>query len=386
MQSRFVRILVVLIGMAIGLAATYFLQQLDAQIQAQRTQADVVRERARRLTATIADVRASQIAYVAQGQGVPFWMTRVANLMPALQNQMAEFRGSLTTAAAHEALDPAAAALDNVESLDNRVKEHITAGNFLLAGELIFSDALEATSTAATQIAAAAAQELQAREAIMDALRRRQIEAAGGGAGAILLLMLILAVGGGAATSSNAVQVTAPPIEPVKFEPPLPRAKPAITPKLISTARLCTDLSRVNDSGQLPHLLERTSRVLDASGLIVWVADPFGRELRPALAHGYKDQMVGKMGPIACDANNAAAAAYRSAEMRTVAGDGTAPGAIVVPLTTADGCVGVLSAEMKGGAEKDECSQALAAIFAAQLATLVSPPMAAAPVKTAAQA
>jgi hypothetical protein len=41
---------------------------------------------------------------------------------------------------------------------------------------------------------------------------------------------------------------------------------------------------------------------------------------------------------------------------------------------TSDGCVGVLSAEMKGGAEKDEGSQALATIFAAQLATLVSTP------------
>ena len=40
--------------------------------------------------------------------------------------------------------------------------------------------------------------------------------------------------------------------------------------------------------------------------------------------------------------------------------------------------VGVLSAEMKGGSEQDERSQALALIFAAQLATLVSPPASAA--------
>jgi hypothetical protein len=46
----------------------------------------------------------------------------------------------------------------------------------------------------------------------------------------------------------------------------------------------------------------------------------------------------------------------------------------------------VLSAEMKGGSEKDESSQALAAIFAAQLATLVSASIAAAPPQAAAQA
>jgi signal transduction protein with GAF and PtsI domain len=80
------------------------------------------------------------------------------------------------------------------------------------------------------------------------------------------------------------------------------------------------------------------------------------------------------MGNIHRDANNAAAAAYRSAEIRTVAGDAITNGALVVPLMTSEGCVGVLSAEMKGGGEKDESSQALATIFAAQLAMLVSTP------------
>ncbi len=40
---------------------------------------------------------------------------------------------------------------------------------------------------------------------------------------------------------------------------------------------------------------------------------------------------------------------------------------------TPDGCIGVLSTELKNGCEKDESSQALATIFAAQLATLVAP-------------
>jgi hypothetical protein len=59
--------------------------------------------------------------------------------------------------------------------------------------------------------------------------------------------------------------------------------------------------------------------------------------------------------------------------MRTVHGEGSANGALVAAPVTADGCIGVLSAEMKGGSERDESSQALASIFAAQLATLVSP-------------
>ncbi len=80
------------------------------------------------------------------------------------------------------------------------------------------------------------------------------------------------------------------------------------------------------------------------------------------------------MGNIHRDANKPRPPRFRSSEMRTVAGDAITNGAVIVPLMTSDGCVGVLSAEMKGGAEKDESSQALATIFAAQLAMLVATP------------
>ena len=78
------------------------------------------------------------------------------------------------------------------------------------------------------------------------------------------------------------------------------------------------------------------------------------------MSHGYEAKAVTRMGSIHRDANNAAAAAYRSSEVRTVAGDASTSGAVIVPLMTSDGCVGVLSAEMRAGAEKDESAQALA--------------------------
>jgi hypothetical protein len=48
-------------------------------------------------------------------------------------------------------------------------------------------------------------------------------------------------------------------------------------------------------------------------------------------------------------------------------------GAVVAPLLSADGCVGALTAEVKDGGEKSEQVQALASIFAAQLAGIPSP-------------
>ena len=73
-------------------------------------------------------------------------------------------------------------------------------------------------------------------------------------------------------------------------------------------------------------------------------------------------------------ANNAAAAAYRSGTLQIVlARPGGSTGAVVAPIISVDGCIGALSAEIRGGAEMSEGVQALASIFAAQLANVVAP-------------
>ena len=389
MNSRLIRTLIVVIGIAIGLSASYFFQTINTDLNNQHSSADALRGKAAALSATIADVRGGQFAYVARGQGEGFWMSRVESLMPELQRQTAEFGAALASPAAQSAFEPAAAALENFRTLDSRVREFVQSGSPLLASDMIFSDGLESTSTASAQVTAALNTELQQREAGMASLRTRQLAVLGGGAGVVLLLMVALAfTGASAGTSAEPETVATPVIEPVRFEAPLPKARAAVTPKLLSTAQLCGELSRVAEGRQLPGLLERAAKVLDASGIIVWVAEPSRQRLTPAIAHGYEDKIVARMGSIHRDANNAAAAAYRAAEIRTVAGDAFTSGAVIIPLMTSDGCVGVLSAEMKAGSEKDESSQALATIFAAQLATIVATPAAApavVPIKAAAQ-
>jgi hypothetical protein len=389
MNSRLMRTLIVVIAIAVGLSASYFLKSIDTDINNQRSSVDVLHGQAAALAETIADVRAGQFAYVARGQGEAFWMSRVESLMPVLQKQAADFAAALASPAAQTAFEPAAAALENFRTLDARIREFVQSGSPLLAADMIFSDGLEATGTASAQVLAALNTELQHRKASVASLRNRQLAVLGGGAGVMLLLIAGLAFTGALASKSAEPEaVAAPAVEPVRFEAPLPKARAAVTPKLLSTAQLCGELSRVAEGRQLPSLLERAAKVLDASGIIVWVAEPSRQSLTPAIAFGYEDKIVARMGSIHRDANNAAAAAYRTAEVRTVAGDAFTSGAVIIPLMTSDGCVGVLSAEMKAGSEKDESSQALATIFAAQLATIVATPSAvpaAMPVKAAAQ-
>jgi hypothetical protein len=143
-------------------------------------------------------------------------------------------------------------------------------------------------------------------------------------------------------------------------------------PELRAAADLCTDFARLVDGQELPALLERASRLLDATGLIVWVADLEGTALRPVFAHGYTAQALSRLPAIPRDADNATAAAYRGSRLEVVKTNGMSPGAIVAPLIGPSGCLGVVAAEVRHGREASESARALARIVAAQLATLVS--------------
>jgi len=115
--------------------------------------------------------------------------------------------------------------------------------------------------------------------------------------------------------------------------------------------------------------------VLDASGLVLWLGTAAGTELRPALAHGYGPETLARMPVLSRSANNAAAAAYRTGALQIVLSrPGSSKGAVVAPVLSCDGCIGVLSAEVRDGGEASDTVQALAAIFAAQLASMLSSP------------
>ena len=148
-------------------------------------------------------------------------------------------------------------------------------------------------------------------------------------------------------------------------------APPRPEPDFSAAARLCTELGRLYETRDAAPALEGAARILDAIGLIVWAWDPQRAELKPELSHGYSEKVLVQLPKVRRDANNATAAAFRSARTCIVNGSDLASGAVVVPLMTPVGCVGVLAVELPHGSEQRESVRALATIFAAQLATLV---------------
>jgi GAF domain-containing protein len=141
---------------------------------------------------------------------------------------------------------------------------------------------------------------------------------------------------------------------------------------LAAAARLCSDLAQVKDAGQLPALLARAAELLDASGIVLWLAGPEGTVLRPAASVGYSDHTLSRMKALSGRSDNAVSVAFREGRTEVVGGTKERNGAVVVPIVTVGGRTGAMAAEIRHGAESSPSVQALVTIVAAQLASLVA--------------
>jgi cytoskeletal protein RodZ len=174
----------------------------------------------------------------------------------------------------------------------------------------------------------------------------------------------------------SAVPLPSEPEPPVHSVPAPPVGVSVDPPEsyeldLMAVAHLCTELSRVQTTADVPPVLYEMTRILDGIGVIVWMWDPIASELRPALTHGYSDHVVAQLPRVERDTNNATAAAFRAERTCVVKGDDADNGALAIPLMGPAGCFGVLAIELAERREEKESVRALAMIFAAQLATLI---------------
>jgi Helix-turn-helix domain/GAF domain len=140
---------------------------------------------------------------------------------------------------------------------------------------------------------------------------------------------------------------------------------------LETVACLCTEFGRVVERGAVRELLQQSADALSAAGLILWLADDSGETLRPALVHGYSDRVLAQLPAVTRDADNATAAAFRTARSCEVAATAHTSGALVVPLLIPDGCAGVLAIELQQGVRTNRSLRAVAVLVAAALTQLV---------------
>ena len=386
--------------LAIG-AAAVFVFYSEKQIAAERAATRAFDLHAREATDALADLRSSQQAYVAAGQGVAFWVPKVAGLTQSITQTLTHIRASAASATSKASLDEAATSLTEFSAIDKRARDYIKAGQPLMAGDVIFTEGGQTAAVAARYIESARLSEHQTLDASEADERKLQAAAL---AGAALITVLTLAVVGvGPRTSGDAEQASsALSLSPAASstgelllrDAPRREATPAsvfsaraVSPILKHAAQLCTEFARVTSLEDLTALLGRAADMLDANGVVVWLGSPTGADLRPVLAHVYNDQALARMPTVPRAADNAAAAAYRSGTLQIVlARPGSSAGAVVAPLLGPDGCIGALSAEIASGGEGSDAVQALATLFAAQLAAVLAAPPEVAAEQTAAVA
>jgi hypothetical protein len=342
---------------------------------------------ARAVSIGVVELRAAQQAYVAAGQGQDFWFARVTAIVKDLNDKLSTLKSGATVPEAVAAVDDAAGVLQDFGQMDKRARDYTRGRQLTLASDLVFTDGFDLTRKAGDAIERAITAELTARDAVAGDLRRDEVRALAGAAGAASLgLLLLLPTGRKPPEPTVSIARPTPSVSAETLAdlqdfgvataplPPVTTARSSID--LGGMAALCVDLARIQKTPALPALLDRAAVILRASGIVLWIADPDGRELTPIVVHGYSPQLASRFGTISRDAENVTASAYRTGLLQTMKGDAISNGAVAAPLVTAAGSVGVMAAELKNGGEQDHALLAATTIIAAQLATLVGPPSA----------
>jgi len=410
---------------AIG-ATSYLFWMSERDAGVTRAAARSFDDEARAAVVVTHDLRAAQQAYVASGQGADFWFARTTAIQTDLKRRIAALRSKATSSTSVSAFEDALGVLQDFEQMDGRAREQVRARKLLPASDLVFADGLDLTEKIDAAIEKGRTAEVAAFDGELAAINRRKGFSLVAGAAAGLLIVLLLLpvrdresepVGSLASTpledrpglsrvspveeedwapakpapqmAEAVTPVSAAPVvempATVEIAAPEPLTAPAVPAQLVEIpvpsrvdvpemARLCGDLARITDTRSLPGLLERAATLIDASGIVLWIADPDGRELAPIVTYGYPQQTVTRLGTIGRDAENATAAAFRTCLLQTVDADAVSGGALAAPLVTPSGCVGVMAAEVRDAGERDDVVLAAAGIVAAQLATLVGPP------------
>jgi hypothetical protein len=388
-----------IIGLLVTAGVGYRAVEDEASLgRAYREGAAVDRAAGQALEALL-NLRASLHAYVAPGQGLPFWSRHAEQTINTVREQLVALDAALARQGRSlaETLDT----VDQLAAAERRTRDYARRGETLLAGDVVFTEVRDLMSAAIDQVHNARNTLAATYDGRVSALRREQAMLAAGAIGAWLVIALLLMppVKEVAAKNPNEWRnelaqtikkpipkdpepIPAPktkpvepleplePLEPVAVKPPLPALS---LQALQQVSEVCSDLSALSDVGALSGALERASASLDASGMIVWLAANDGTTLSPVASYGFDENLVSRIGRIGRDSNNLTAAAYRDNIPRVSAPTGSDPAALAVAMCGPAGPTGVLSVELKPGVTADEARVALATIFAAQLATLAQP-------------
>lgn len=396
MLSRSVRITCLVVGVLVTAGLAFRAVQDESSLTKIRQDAVTVDRAVDETAELLLDLRASLHAYVAPGQGLPFWGKRAQETIETLKQKLQTLDEMLAPSGGtmQESLD----GIDQLAAAEKRARTYVSRDEMQLAGDVIFTEIRDILASATKQVQSLRTTLRGDSDRRAASLRSEQLILAGAAIVVWIAIALLLlpsetkpvAKDPGQWRSELKETLKKPPpappvVTPVAAAPPGP-AGPVIEISAIkTTSEICADLSSLADTGALQGVLERVSTLLNATGLIVWVASNDGSTLSPVATYGFDPKLVARIGKIPKESANLTAAAFRENAPRMSAATGTTPAALAVPMVGPTGPAGVLSIELKPGQAVEEAKVALAAIVAAQLSTLAMPIAPTAPTVSEAQ-
>jgi hypothetical protein len=415
MTRRALRLTLALIVAAALGAAGWFALASHRRVALDRDARHAFDASTQRARTALYDVRTGMQAVVASGPNAAIWRERVARDIQLINDELAWLADRVTEAGTLNELDAMSDAVHGLIALNDQAGRLVRADELSAASALVFGDAIDSTAAALSRLDGIQQSEHAAYETRQAAAEAEMASVALVTAAVVLCATFLLVPIGRRQPSDDAampaiVPVASPPpdakvpnghTENQQVEAPTPEPAHGVAAavdavpapevaaagdwpppgrdrrkatELNAMADVCSDFARLGNAQELPALLERAAGLIDASGFVVWVSDREGQELRPGLAYGYTPQALARLPAIPRLADNATAAAWRDAETHVVKTNGMTPGAVVTPLITSAGAIGVLAVEVRHGRESSAPLRAMTRILAAQLATLVSIP------------
>lgn len=384
MRTSIGRLTLVVLLLIAGGAAGYIAWIARDAAQGRVDAADSTLRTVDRINDAVGAIASAQSGYLAPVANTQVWLDAATASLQQITTDFDTLRGEIGPAAASTAVQDLQNSVDRLLDADARARAALAAGDIATATRIVFDEAPAARTAVLASLHDIGADEIQAAAFARARGDRQQVTALAVGAGLWVLGLLALvrvptstaAVGGAPPDPLTLHQDTQPePGRPAlaaptsRSVPPESQALRSSPVDLAAAAALCIEISRLTSADALEILLARAATILDASGVIVWMGA--GDELFAARAHGYEPQMLARLGPIPRSAENATAAAWRTGELRTVAGGGGSDGAIVAPMFGPEACIGVFAAEVRHGLEAETDAHAVSSIVAAQLATVL---------------
>ena len=393
MYRRTVRIACLVIGLLATAGLAYRTLQDEETLARERQAAAANAAAVAKSSELLHDLRAALHAYVAPGQGLPFWGKRAQDTIDQLRQSLIDLDTRVTPngGTMADSLD----AIDQLTEAEQRARTYVSRDEMQLAGDVIFTEVRDLLASTTTDVQSARDRLVRDHDRRTAAVRQEQMTLAGAAIAVWLIIALLFfptepvkaAVKDPAEWRNELKETLKKPIPtPQALQAPPAPQPPVIIPgieinALKEVSEICSDLSALSDPGALEGALGRVNTLLNATGLIVWIASNDNSALSPVATNGFDPKLVSRIGRIPRDSANVTAAAFRESQSKVSAATGTTPAALAVPLCGPTGAAGVLSVELKPGQAVDDQKVAIATIFAAQLATLAMPIPAPAPVE-----